>query len=93
MGGHTAVFHELVRRTLHGADPLAAIPDVLDAVPPGPRERYAAVLAHGWHPDQATEFNGAVWPCLGPAVLALRTTGGYEEAVRAAIDPADRLMT
>lgn len=82
----TAVFHELVRRALHGADPLAAIPDVLDAVPPGHRERYAAVLAPGWHPDQATEFTGAVSPCLGSAVCALRTTGGYEEAVRAAID-------
>jgi ADP-ribosylglycohydrolase len=82
----TAVFHELVRRALHGADPLAAIPDVLDAVPLGHRERYAVVLAPDWHPDQATEFNGAVWPCLGSAVWALRTTGGYEEAVRAAID-------
>ncbi|WP_216858158.1 ADP-ribosylglycohydrolase family protein [Actinomadura verrucosospora] len=82
----TAVFHELVRRALEGADPLAAIPDILDAVHPGHRERYAVVLARDWHPDQATEFNGAVWPCLGSAVWAVRTTGGYEEAVRAAID-------
>ncbi len=40
----------------------------------------------GWSPEQATEFNGAVWPCLGSAVRAVRTTGGYEEAVRAAVD-------
>ncbi|AZS76911.1 hypothetical protein DDE74_38290 [Streptomyces lydicus] len=40
----------------------------------------------GWDPGQATEFNGAVWPCLGSAVWDLRTTGGYEEAIRAAID-------
>ena len=37
-------------------------------------------------PDLATEFNGAVWPCLGSAVWALRTTSSYEEAVRAAVD-------
>jgi ADP-ribosylglycohydrolase len=82
----TAIFDELLRRALHGADPLAAIPDVLDALPPGHRERYTAVLAPDWHPDQATEFNGAVWPCLGSAVWVLRTTGGYEGVVRAAID-------
>lgn len=39
-----------------------------------------------WHPDRATEFNGAVRPCLGSAVRALRTTSSYESAVRAAID-------
>lgn len=44
------------------------------------------VLAPDWHPDQATEFNGAVWPCLGSAVWALRTTDSYEDAVRAAVD-------
>ncbi|WP_432589646.1 ADP-ribosylglycohydrolase family protein [Streptomyces sp. HD1123-B1] len=82
----TAVFHELVRRALHGGDPLAALPGVLDLVHPGHRARYATVLAPDWHPGLATEFNGAVWPCLGSAVWALRTTGGYEEAVRAAID-------
>ena len=37
-------------------------------------------------PDLATEFNGAVWPCLGSAVWALRTTSSYEEVVRAAVD-------
>jgi ADP-ribosylglycohydrolase len=39
-----------------------------------------------WHPDQATEFNGAVWPCLASAVWAVRTTASYEDAVGAAID-------
>ncbi|NUP42429.1 MAG: ADP-ribosylglycohydrolase family protein, partial [Streptomyces sp.] len=82
----TAVFHELVRIALDGSDLLAALPDVLDLVHPDHRDRYAVVLDRGWHPDQATEFNGAVWPCLGSAVWALRTTGSYEEAVRAAID-------
>lgn len=82
----TAVFHELVRVTLEGGDPLTALRDVLDLVHPDHRDRYATVLAPDWHPDRATEFNGAVWPCLGSAVWALRTTDGFEEALRAAVD-------
>ncbi|MCX5363138.1 ADP-ribosylglycohydrolase family protein [Streptomyces sp. NBC_00124] len=82
----TAILHELIRTALTGADPLAALPAALAAVHPDHRQRYATVLATDWHPDRATEFNGAVWPCLGSAVWALRTTSSYEEAVRAAID-------
>ncbi len=82
----TAVLHELVRVALTGADPLAAVVDTLALVRPAHRERYAAVLAPDWHPGLATEFNGAVWPCLGSAVWALRTTASYEDALRAAID-------
>lgn len=82
----TAILHELIRVALAAADPLAALPDTLTAVHPDHRQRYATVLAPDWHPDQATEFNGAVWPCLGSAVWALRTTSSYEDAVRAAID-------
>ncbi|GAA2290362.1 ADP-ribosylglycohydrolase family protein [Streptomyces kunmingensis] len=82
----TAVLHELVRRTLDGADPLTELPGIVALVHPGHRDRYATVLAADWHPDRATEFNGAVWPCLGSAVWALRTTRSYEDALRAAID-------
>ncbi|MFD7447796.1 ADP-ribosylglycohydrolase family protein [Kitasatospora sp. NPDC059827] len=82
----TAVFHELVRLALDGTDPLAELPTVLAAVDPDDRERYATVLAPDWHPDRATEPNGAVWPCLGSAVWALRTTDGFEAAVHAAVD-------
>ncbi|GLX16741.1 ADP-ribosylglycohydrolase family protein [Streptomyces lavendulae] len=82
----TALLHELVRVALDGGDPAAAIPAALDTVHPAHRDRYARVLAPDWHPDMATEFNGAVWPCLGSAVWALRTTGGFAEAVRAAVD-------
>ncbi|MFF9287652.1 ADP-ribosylglycohydrolase family protein [Streptomyces griseosporeus] len=82
----TALYHELMRVALSGGDPVAAVPEALTAVRPAHRERYAAVLAPDWHPDLATEFNGAVWPCLGSAVWAVRTTSGYEDAVRAAID-------
>ncbi len=82
----TAVLHELVRVALDGADPLAALPATLAAVHPDHRERYGRVLAQDWHPGLATEFNGAVWPCLGSAVWALRTTSGFADAVRAAVD-------
>ncbi|WP_406392963.1 ADP-ribosylglycohydrolase family protein [Streptomyces sp. NBC_00882] len=82
----TAVFHELIRVALAGDDLLDAVEATLDTVHPEHRPRYATVLAIDWHPDQATEFNGAVWPCLGSAVWALRTTTSYETAVRAAID-------
>ncbi|MET7755588.1 ADP-ribosylglycohydrolase family protein [Streptomyces sp. NPDC005389] len=82
----TAILHELVRVALLGEDPLAALPAALAEVAPQHRDRWATVLAPGWHPDHATEFNGAVWPCLGSAVWALRTTGSFEEAVAAAVD-------
>ena len=85
--GGTAIFHELIRVTFEDTDPLTAIPDILALVHPDHRDRYATVLAPDWHPEQATEFNGAVWPCLGSAVWALRTTVGFEDAIRAAIDP------
>ncbi|WP_225096149.1 ADP-ribosylglycohydrolase family protein [Streptomyces sp. CoH27] len=82
----TAVLHELIRVALTEADPLTAVPETLAALHPAHRQRYAVVLSPDWHPDQATEFDGAVWPCLGSAVWAVRATGSYEEAVRAAVD-------
>ncbi|MGW0600092.1 ADP-ribosylglycohydrolase family protein [Streptomyces sp. NPDC002776] len=83
----TAIFHELIRLTLEGhTDPLNALGDIAALVHPDHRVRYATVLAPDWHPDQATEFNGAVWPCLGSAVWALRATTTFEDAIRAAID-------
>jgi ADP-ribosylglycohydrolase len=82
----TAVFHELIRVALDGSDPIAALPETIACIDAGHRERYAVVLDPAWHPDQATEFNGAVWPCLGSAVWAVRTTADFEGAIRAAID-------
>ncbi|MGC0421168.1 ADP-ribosylglycohydrolase family protein [Embleya sp. AB8] len=82
----TAIFHELLRVALAGGDPLAALPGTLAEVPADHRDRYAVVLAPTWQPTDATEFNGAVWPCLGSAVWALRTTTSYQDALRAAID-------
>ncbi|MGF1430340.1 ADP-ribosylglycohydrolase family protein [Kitasatospora sp. LaBMicrA B282] len=85
-GEGTAIFHELIRVTLAGDDPLTALPATLALVDAEHRQRYATVLAPDWHPDRATEANGAVWPCLGSAVWALRTTTSFAEALRAAID-------
>ncbi|MFE4922042.1 ADP-ribosylglycohydrolase family protein [Streptomyces sp. NPDC056661] len=82
----TAVLHDLIRVALNGDDPLIALPGALAAVHEDQRERWATVLAPDWHPGLATEFNGAVWPCLGTAVWALRTTHTFEAALAAAID-------
>ncbi|MET7631604.1 MULTISPECIES: ADP-ribosylglycohydrolase family protein [unclassified Streptomyces] len=82
----TAVLHDLIRVALNGDDPLIALPGALAAVHDDQRERWATVLAPDWHPGLATEFNGAVWPCLGTAVWALRTTHTFEAALAAAID-------
>ncbi|MFF5898629.1 ADP-ribosylglycohydrolase family protein [Streptomyces argenteolus] len=82
----TALFHELVRVALEGGDPLAAVGEALASVHEDHRARWSAVLVPDWHPDDATEFNGAVWPCLGTAVWALRTTTGFESALAAAVD-------
>ncbi|MDT9692871.1 ADP-ribosylglycohydrolase family protein [Streptomyces sp. P9(2023)] len=82
----TSVLHELVRVALLGEDPLSAVPTALAAVAAPHHDRWATVLAPSWHPDDATEFNGAVWPCLGSAVWALRTTASFEAALVAAID-------
>ncbi|GAA1992931.1 ADP-ribosylglycohydrolase family protein [Catenulispora subtropica] len=82
----TAVFHELIRVALTGGDSLAALPGTIARIDAAHRDRYAVVLDTAWHPDQATEFNGAVWPCLGSAVWAVRVTERFEDAIRAAID-------
>ncbi|MFJ8981898.1 ADP-ribosylglycohydrolase family protein [Streptomyces sp. NPDC102282] len=82
----TAIFHELVRVALEGGDPLAAVDGTLAEVDAHHRERWASVLTPDWQPDDATEFNGAVWPCLATAVWALRTTRGFEAALSAAVD-------
>ena len=74
----TAILHELVRVALDGGDPLAAVPAPSPRSTPPTARAGPTVLAPDWHPDEATEFNGAVWPCLGSAVWALRTTRLFE---------------
>ncbi|MFJ9912493.1 ADP-ribosylglycohydrolase family protein [Actinacidiphila glaucinigra] len=87
-GTRRAILHDLVRVAVDGGDPVApaVVADALAQVPEPFHERWAAVLAPDWHPGLATEFNGAVWPCLGSAVWAVRTTGDFEAALRAAVD-------
>ncbi|WP_222271807.1 ADP-ribosylglycohydrolase family protein [Modestobacter marinus] len=85
-GEGCAVFHELVRIALDGGDPLAAVPTAIDLVRPEHQDRWAAVLAPDWTPDQATESNGAVWPTLGQAVWALRRGRDFAEVLRLVID-------
>ncbi|WP_435882830.1 ADP-ribosylglycohydrolase family protein [Streptomyces xanthochromogenes] len=82
----TAIYHDLIRVALAGADPLTAVPAALASVHPDHRVRWSTVLSPDWHPSDATEFNGAVWPCLGSALWALRTTDSFERALSAAID-------
>lgn len=85
-GEGCAIFHELIRASLDGGSPLAAIPNTLTLVSETERAKWATVLDPSWHPELATESNGAVWPTLGSAVWALRTTDSFEKAVRAAVD-------
>lgn len=88
----TALYHELIRLLLDGHDDTLApedptLPALLAVLPRDEdRTRYAVVLSPDWHPSQATEFNGAVWPCLGTAVWAVRTTRTFPDALAAAID-------
>lgn len=85
-GEGCAVFHELVRVALDGGDPLVAVPSAVALVAPEHRDRWTAVLAPDWTPDQATEGNGAVWPTLGTAVWALRRGRDFAEVLRLVID-------
>ncbi|WP_035860257.1 ADP-ribosylglycohydrolase family protein [Kitasatospora cheerisanensis] len=82
----TAILHELLRHALDGEDPLGAVPSTLAAVRAEHRARWATVLAPDWHPALATENNGAVWPCLGSALWALRATADFPAALRAVVD-------
>ncbi|GAB7045755.1 ADP-ribosylglycohydrolase family protein [Catenuloplanes indicus] len=85
-GEGCAAYHELIRIAVAGGDVPAAVPATVAALHPGERDRWATVLDPSWEPGDATESNGAVWPTLGCALWALRTTGTFPDAVRAAID-------
>lgn len=77
----SAIFHDLIRVALDGANPLDHISQTLAAVHPGRRERYAAILAPGWHPDQATNSTAPCGPvsaqpsglCAPPAAMRRRS--------------------
>jgi ADP-ribosyl-[dinitrogen reductase] hydrolase len=85
-GDGCAIFHRLIAAALDGDDPLGVLPAALAGVPVERRDKWAAALAPGWTPTDATEPNGAVWPTLGTAVWALRAGWSFEDAMRHVID-------
>ena len=85
-GEGCAIYHELIRLALEGQDPLDHIDEVLSLVPGHLRAEWAARLDPAYDPRLDPIGNGAVWPALGAAVWALRTTTSFEDALRAVID-------
>lgn len=85
-GEGCAIFHGLMATALTGGDVLSALWSVLQRVARPWREKWETVLDPAWEPSMAEEGNGAVWPTLGSAVWALRTTTTFEDAVRSAVD-------
>jgi ADP-ribosylglycohydrolase len=85
-GWGCVIYQELVIAALDGTDIHTALPEALALVEQPHLGRWQTVLAPDWHPLQATEPNGAVWPTLGTAVWALRTTHSFENALRAVVD-------
>lgn len=83
---------ELMRTALKGADPLAALPALIERTPVGVRDRFRHMLSPTWTPDTDDTSNGSVWGCLAQAVWSLRTTTSFEAAVTTAVclgDDAD----
>ncbi|MFZ9628619.1 MAG: ADP-ribosylglycohydrolase family protein, partial [Ilumatobacteraceae bacterium] len=86
-GWGAAIAAELVRRAVHGANPIDHLDDVVGRVPTPHRERFATMLAADWQPNQPGDpSNGSVWTCLAQAVWALRHHGSFHDVVTAAID-------
>jgi ADP-ribosylglycohydrolase len=86
-GWGCVLYQELIISALAGHGLPAAAPYALSLIDDDDqRARWATVLAPGWQPSDATEPNGAVWPTLGSALWALRTTSTFEAALRAAVD-------
>ncbi|MGY1719077.1 ADP-ribosylglycohydrolase family protein [Blastococcus sp. SYSU DS0552] len=83
-GEGCVLFAELLRVALDGGDPLASIAAALSLV--ADEQRWAAVLAPGWTPDQAGGPGGAVEPVLGAAVWALRRGRSFAEVLRLGVD-------
>ena len=85
-GEGCALFHEALRVLLEGGDADEAVAAALPHVAEQHREKWARVCDPGWRPEDATESNGAVWPTLGSALWALRSSTTFEEALRLVVD-------
>ncbi len=87
-GWGAALFAELVRRTIRGADPFAELDDALALVPADVRARFVPLLAASWEPGGRHDDpgNGTVWGCLAQALWAVRHHATFHDSVVAAID-------
>ena len=85
-GEGCALFHEALRVLLEGGDADEAVAAALPLVAAEHRVKWAQVCDPAWHPQDATEANGAVWPTLGSALWALRGSSRFEEALRLVVD-------
>ena len=86
-GWGSAVWAELVRRTIIGADPLAEVGAVMARVPDEVRATFAPLLEPDWEPEDASNpSNGSVWGCLAQALWAVRHHATFHDALVAAID-------
>jgi ADP-ribosyl-[dinitrogen reductase] hydrolase len=86
-GWGAAIGAALIRRAVHGEDPIAALPQVLARVDASERDRFAEMLDAAWEPHRTDDpSNGSVWTCLAQAVWAVRHSQRFEDAVVAAIE-------
>ncbi|WP_369068377.1 ADP-ribosylglycohydrolase family protein [Kineococcus terrestris] len=85
-GEGCALFHEVLRVLLEGGDADDAVAGALPLVAEEHRAKWARVCDPGWRPEDATEGNGAVWPTLGSALWALRSSTTFEGALRLVVD-------
>lgn len=86
-GWGAAVWAELIRRTILGADPLRELDEVLSHVPAEVRAAFEPLVADDWSPDHpGAPSNGSVWGCLAEALWAVRHHHTFHDVVVAAVD-------
>jgi ADP-ribosyl-[dinitrogen reductase] hydrolase len=90
-GAGAAILHAMVRVGVRGGDPMSALDEAFDHLPPDQATRYRALLG----PDGTAEApgNGSVWGCLVDAVMAVRQATSFEDAMRRACDVAGDVDT
>ena len=84
-----AIHTAMVRAGVLGDDIFAAMDAAVASLASDAREQWGALLDPSWTPAKARFGNGTVWTCLAQAVWAVRRAGGFEEAVRSAVDLGD----
>ena len=87
-GWGAAVYTELVRRVLLGADPWVELPSVIDLIDDSDiAQFYRNLLDRQWTPAAANApSNGTAWGCLAQAIWAVRTHDALDTAIIGAID-------